>query len=75
MIEPAQIRMARGALHITVRKLAEMADVSFMTINRIENGHSSGHGATLRKIQRALEKAGVEFIDGDAPGVKLRKKR
>ncbi len=67
--------MARGALHITVRKLAEMADVTPMTVTRIENGHSGGYAETLRKIQRALEKAGVEFIDGDAPGVRLRKKR
>jgi len=30
---------------------------------------------TIRKIQGALEAAGVEFIDGDAPGVRLRKKK
>ena len=74
MINGDQIRMARAALHISVRDLAELAEVAAMTITRLENGHSSGHGDTLRKIQRALEKAGVEFIDGDAPGVKLKKK-
>jgi hypothetical protein len=46
-----------------------------MTITRIENRHSGGYAETLRKIQRALEAAGIEFIDGDAPGVRLRKKR
>ncbi len=66
--------MARAALHIGVRELAKMANVTAMTITRIENGHSGGQGETLRKIQRALEKAGVEFIDGDAPGVRLRKR-
>ena len=75
MINGDQIRMARAALHISVRELGEMADVAAMTITRLENGHSGGHGETLRKIQRALEKAGVEFIDGDAPGVKLRAKK
>ena len=75
MITSDQIRMARAALHISVRELAKIADVAAMTVTRIENGHSGGYAETLRKIQRALEKAGVEFIDGDAPGVRLRKKR
>ena len=75
MIDGDQIRMARAALHIGVRELAKMADVAAMTITRIENGHSSGHGETLRKIQRALEAAGVEFINGDSPGVRLKKKK
>ena len=46
-----------------------------MTITRFENGQSGGHAETLRKIQRALEEAGVIFIDenGDGPGVRLRK--
>lgn len=74
MIDGDQIRMARAALHISVRDLADMAKVAAMTVTRLENGHSSGHGETLRKIQRALEKAGVEFLDGDAPGVRLKKK-
>jgi hypothetical protein len=32
-----------------------------------------GERATAEAIQRALEFAGVEFTNGDAPGVKLRK--
>jgi hypothetical protein len=28
---------------------------------------------TVRKVQAALEKAGVEFTNGDEPGVKLKK--
>jgi transcriptional regulator with XRE-family HTH domain len=67
--------MGRAALHISVRKLAEMARVTAMTITRIENGHSGGYADTLRKIQRALEKAGVEFINGDGPGVRLKRKK
>jgi transcriptional regulator with XRE-family HTH domain len=75
MITPEQIRMARAALHITVRELAALAKVTPMTVTRIENGHSGGYAETLRKIQQALEKAGVEFLDGEAPGVRLRKKK
>jgi transcriptional regulator with XRE-family HTH domain len=69
--------MARAALGIGVRELAEMADVSAMTVTRFENGHSSGYPETLEKIARALESAGVIFVaeNGEGPGVRLRKKR
>ncbi len=75
MISGDQIRMGRAALDISLRDLAKMAKVSALTISRIETGQSGGYAETVRKIQRALETAGVEFIDGDAPGVRLRKKR
>jgi transcriptional regulator with XRE-family HTH domain len=65
--------MARAALQLGVRQLAELAKVSAMTITRFENQRSGGHGTTLRKIQSALEAAGVEFTNGDAPGVRLRR--
>lgn len=67
--------MARAALQLGVRDLAQLAGVSAMTITRFENGHSGGQGATLRKMQSALEAAGVEFTNGDAPGVRLRRTR
>jgi len=70
-----QIRMARAALQIGVRELAKLAGVAPMTISRIETGQSSGQGETLAKIRRALETAGVIFIqeNDDGPGVRLRK--
>ena len=66
--------MARAALQLGVRDLAKMANVSAMTITRFENEQSGGHAATLRKLQSALEAAGVEFIsaNGGGPGVRLR---
>ena len=75
LITSSQCRMARAALQIGVRQLAELADVSAMTITRFENGHTGGHADTLRKIQASLEAAGVEFIaeNGGGPGVRLRK--
>jgi transcriptional regulator with XRE-family HTH domain len=77
MVAGSQIRMARAALQLGVREVAELAGVAPMTISRIETGKSSGQGDTLAKIRRALEKAGVEFIDedGGGPGVRLRKAR
>jgi transcriptional regulator with XRE-family HTH domain len=74
MINGDQIRMGRAAARLSVRALGKLAKVAPMTVSRLENGHSEGLVKTLRKIQSALEKAGVEFIDGDAPGVRLRKK-
>jgi transcriptional regulator with XRE-family HTH domain len=65
--------MARAALRLGVRDLAKLADLSPMTVTRLENGTSGGHVLSIRKIQAALEAEGIEFIDGDAPGVKLRK--
>ncbi len=75
MLTPAQCRMARAALEIGVRELAEMAGVSAMTINRFEKGHSKGYPDTVRKIHEALEAAGIIFVDanGEGPGVRLRK--
>jgi transcriptional regulator with XRE-family HTH domain len=74
MITPAQCRMARAALTIGVRELAQKAGVSAMTVTRFENGHSGGYPETLEKLQRALEAAGVEFTNGDQPGVRMRKR-
>jgi len=65
--------MARAALEIGVRDLAKLAGVSAMTVTRFENGHSEGYPATLEKLRAALESAGVEFTNGNAPGVKLHK--
>ena len=75
MITPTQCRMARAALQIGVRELAVFAEMSAMTITRFETGKSGGQAETLRKLQRALETAGVEFIpeNGGGAGVRLRK--
>jgi DNA-binding MurR/RpiR family transcriptional regulator len=64
--------MARAALQLGVRDLAEMAKVSPATVVRFE---ASGDlkERTVDAIRAALEAAGVEFTNGDEPGVKLRK--
>jgi transcriptional regulator with XRE-family HTH domain len=67
--------MARAALGLGVRDLAALAQVAAMTVTRFENGHSQGHPETLSAIRRALEKAGVIFVEenGEGPGVRLKK--
>jgi hypothetical protein len=64
--------MARAALRIGVLELAAMAKVATGTITRLEAGEEL-KPRTLDAIQVAFEKAGVEFINGDAPGVRIKK--
>lgn len=68
---PAQSRMARAALQLGVRDVAALAEVSPNTIARLERGETL-YPRTVDAIRAALEAAGVEFTNGDAPGVKLR---
>jgi transcriptional regulator with XRE-family HTH domain len=65
--------MARAALELGVREIAERAGVSTNTITRLERGEAL-YPRTLAAIRAALEAAGVEFIDpnGGGPGVRLR---
>ena len=46
-------------------------------MHQLEAGTSQPRHATLEVIRRALEVAGVEFIDenGGGPGVRLRKRQ
>lgn len=66
-----QCRMARAALQLGVRELAALAKVSPNTVARFERGEKLQE-RTVEAIQSALEAAGIEFLDGDAPGVRLR---
>ncbi len=75
MLKPVQIRAARGLLRWSASRLAANAAVHISTVQRMErgNGQVNGSIASLRKIQGALEAAGVEFLrDDEAPGVCLR---
>ncbi len=65
--------MARAALGWSVRDLASRAGLAANTVSRYENG-TDAYGETLTKIQRALEDAGIIFIDenDEGPGVRLR---
>src|SRR6202035_3227262 len=69
---PVQCRMARAALGLGVRELAAAAKVSIDTVARFERGDALKE-RTIDALQRALEAAGVEFTNGDQPGVRLTK--
>jgi transcriptional regulator with XRE-family HTH domain len=69
---PAQCRMARAAVEMGVRELAGAAKVSTNTVTRFERGEPLRE-RTVDALRSALEAAGVEFTNGDQPGVRLRK--
>jgi transcriptional regulator with XRE-family HTH domain len=70
IILPVQCRMARAALGLGVRELAAAAKVSIDTVARFERGDELKE-RTIDALQRTFEAAGVEFTNGDKPGVCL----
>jgi DNA-binding XRE family transcriptional regulator len=74
-ITPAQCRAARGMIEMDQATLAEGAMVNRSVIIDFEKGRRVPNRNNLAAIQRVLEEAGVEFTNGDAPGVRLRKKK
>jgi len=77
MITSSQCRAARGLLDWTQQELADRARVGIVTVRQFEGGLNEPRRATLEVIRRALEAAGVEFIqeNGGGPGVRLRKRQ
>ena len=76
-LKSSQIRAARALLRWTADDLARESAVGVTTIRRAElTVHDTSMTvANNLAIKRALEAAGVEFIDenGGGPGVRLRK--
>ncbi|MDP5220047.1 helix-turn-helix transcriptional regulator [Ruegeria sp. 2205SS24-7] len=74
---PEQLRMARNALRIGTRELAELAGVSFTTINRFETEKGGMQHSNAEAIRKALEAQGIQFLDSGevaaGPGVALKK--
>jgi hypothetical protein len=74
----AQLRAARALLRWSALELANEAKVGVATVRRAElvDGEVQMTLANEAALRRALELAGVEFIDenGGGPGVRLRKR-
>lgn len=58
-----QLRAARALLRLGTRDLAAISGVDKMAIVRAEAGRRS-HSATVDKLRKALEDAGIVFLDG-----------
>ena len=80
MITANQLRAARALLDIDQRQMAERADLSVPTIQRMEasDGVVRGNVDSLMKLVAALDHAGIELINPGAAsttggrGVRLR---
>lgn len=70
-IKPAQCRAARGLLDWTRQDLGRLAGVGAPAVSDFERAIRVSHDRTIAAITQALEAAGVVFINGDEPGVKL----
>jgi predicted transcriptional regulator len=68
MITAPQLRAARALLGIDQQKLADLADVSLPTIQRMEASPDNVRGivSSLMKVLEALDHAGVELISDNA---------
>jgi len=77
LLTSAQIRAARALIRWSAEDLARETALSVATIRRAEvtEDETSMTAANGLAVRRALEAAGVEFIDGNGsgPGVRLRK--
>ena len=71
LITPAQIRAARQLINMSQAELAELVDLSIVTIKRAESEREVPISAeTVEFIQQTLEANGIDFIG--VVGVKVR---
>ena len=78
MIRPVQILAARSLLGLSQTELAKRASIGLATLQRMETSGNEVRGSakTIWQLEKALEAAGIMFIDQDeahGPGVRLRK--
>ena len=76
-ISAAQSRGARALLNMTQPQLASASQLGLSTIVDFERARRSVSSDAIQAMRKALERAGVEFIDenGGGPGVRLRKRQ
>ena len=71
VISAAQVRAGRALLAWSQDQLVQASGVPKRTLARLELGEGEPQRRTMDAIRAALEAAGVEFTNGDAPGVKM----
>jgi len=71
-----QLRAARALLELDQEALAKKVGVSDNTIRNMEAYGAEpvgGFASTREKVREGLERLGIEFSNGESPGVRLRK--
>jgi transcriptional regulator with XRE-family HTH domain len=72
-MNPAQCRAARALLDWTQPKLAEAAGLGLSTVVDFERVRRAVSVDAIETMRGALAAAGIEFTNGDQPGVRLKK--
>jgi transcriptional regulator with XRE-family HTH domain len=74
LVTGRQLRAARALLGWEQIELATRSHIAIGTIRRMESfsGEVGSRTLTLSQVIAALEKAGIQFLNDDAPGVRLR---
>ena len=68
---PAQCRAARALLAWSQEELVRQSNITKKTIADFERGATTPRRQTLTEILAAFEEAGIEFVNGSRPGVRL----
>ena len=74
-VNAEQCRMARAALRLGVRELAQLAGQTPTTVTMFEGGRSTPTEETLTAIRKVFEKKGLVFLNDDEPGVRIKRSR
>ena len=72
-----QLKAARALVGMEQSRLAEATGLNVNTIRNMEAvgpGPIAGRSVNVQAVQRALEDAGIAFLNGGEPGVKLKRK-
>jgi transcriptional regulator with XRE-family HTH domain len=72
-LSPSQCRAARALLNWSQAQLAAASKVATKTVADFERASRTPYERTVEDLRRALEAAGVEFTNGDQPGVRMKK--
>lgn len=75
LLTPDLCRAARGLLNWTQMDLKAASGVATKTIADYERGARTPYDRTIRDLREAFEAAGIEFMNGDAPGLRLKTRR
>jgi predicted transcriptional regulator len=74
VITGRQLKAARALVGWEQTDLARKAGVAISTVRRMESfeGEIGARTSTLSLVKKALERAGIEFLDDGKPGVRMR---
>jgi len=74
MVTARQIRAARALLGWSQQRLADSAVVSVNALVRLERGQVDSRASTIRAVQTALSRGGVDFMPAGEFGEGVRLK-